>query len=846
MRALGSCVLAARSLPRVSRAWVHVLYLSRWPLVLSAVTYFLLSQPKQTQEMYQLFNDDGPRGWLISSAIAVLIFLLACVLLFSARHAHTAIAPRFRRDSRTPTVLIQILCPLGAIWGIQSGAYLASVGPFNDAYRAFLSLYRAFDARFPNDPDLSIFRRVLTHPLEAPIYTYPQLKLLGIVGFTMILAIVMPWTRRRIAKAVETLVYGKRSQPFPLCRTAFYRVILLLTVLLVATFALGGIFPGAVLVPIAISPLPLLGAFLALLTLHMAVMSEVGSRYRVSVPAVLICAALLFDALGWNNNHHIRSTRVGPDIPWIRNRTTLPDGTPPGVGWERHIDPGSRLPFLEEAFIDWLNARPAAELARYRESPYPVFIVAAEGGGIYAAAESSIFLARLFDQCPRLVHHVFAISGVSGGSLGAALVTSVLAKDVSNITATSEQLSPDECRLDTVPQKNQRIERQVKALLQRDYLSPVLAAGLFPDFLQRFIPYPVPAFDRTLAFESTMERSWDSEFPGSANPFSALFRTLWRSDGNVPMLLINTTAVEEGKQFVLGPVTAPYPSEGDPPRYFEPFFDDYGSKGVDPRYDIRLSTAVGLSARFPGVTPPGFFMPDDDPNGRRFRATTHFVDAGYVDNSGVETALSVAAALRWIVELGEPASSDQRYRQLQVPHIEVDVRVVMIGGVSPVTSNFVGSSPIVGEVLAPVYALMNARSDRAKLAVERSYAIHGSTEGVSLAWNFAQPPLGWLLSERSVELIAAQLGEASYCRPPQKEDRWPSRFTERTNYVARGPWDDRIGFFFEFEGILRANSCAAYNIIGAVADPSGTTRVIFEPIRLESYPQRKARSKESY
>ncbi len=52
---------------------------------------------------------------------------------------------------------------------------------------------------------------------------------------------------------------------------------------------------------------------------------------------------------------------------------------------------------------------------------YPVFIIAAEGGGIYAASAAATMLAILQDAVPEFSEHVFAISGVSGGAIGAAI-----------------------------------------------------------------------------------------------------------------------------------------------------------------------------------------------------------------------------------------------------------------------------------------------------------------------------------------------------------------------------------------------------------------------------------------
>src|SRR5262249_15067876 len=82
---------------------------------------------------------------------------------------------------------------------------------------------------------------------------------------------------------------------------------------------------------------------------------------------------------------------------------------------------------LSEGFIQWLNSRPT----EYRNAfikggrKYPIYVVAAEGGGMTAANHVALVLARLFDRCPDLGHHVFAISGVSGGSLGAAMFVGV-------------------------------------------------------------------------------------------------------------------------------------------------------------------------------------------------------------------------------------------------------------------------------------------------------------------------------------------------------------------------------------------------------------------------------------
>lgn len=67
----------------------------------------------------------------------------------------------------------------------------------------------------------------------------------------------------------------------------------------------------------------------------------------------------------------------------------------------------------------WLNGRADKNYFEERKQPYPIFIISAEGGGLYAAHLAATFLSRALNRCPNFVQHVFAISSVSGGSVGA-------------------------------------------------------------------------------------------------------------------------------------------------------------------------------------------------------------------------------------------------------------------------------------------------------------------------------------------------------------------------------------------------------------------------------------------
>ena len=103
-----------------------------------------------------------------------------------------------------------------------------------------------------------------------------------------------------------------------------------------------------------------------------------------------------------------------------------------------------------EEFEQWYASRPDLEV--YDE--YPVYIVAAQGGGMYAADQTAIFLSRLQDNCPAFRNHLFAISAVSGGSVGAATFVSALrlaeqAPDAQKAATAGSAASPTPVRWST-------------------------------------------------------------------------------------------------------------------------------------------------------------------------------------------------------------------------------------------------------------------------------------------------------------------------------------------------------------------------------------------------------------
>jgi hypothetical protein len=99
-----------------------------------------------------------------------------------------------------------------------------------------------------------------------------------------------------------------------------------------------------------------------------------------------------------------------------------------------------------------------------------------------------------------------------------------------------------------------------------------------------------------------------------------------------------------------------------------------------PRRGYRVSTAVGLSARFPFVTPPGSIdvaLPrwlEHQPE----TASVGFIDGGYLENSGLTAALLTALYIKDFLNKNEDVSG-------------VDVRVIPIGDFSLATYGYYDS-----------------------------------------------------------------------------------------------------------------------------------------------------------
>jgi hypothetical protein len=436
---------------------------------------------------------------------------------------------------------------------------------------------------------------------------------------------------------------------------------------------------------------------------------------QANLPSMAALPVLLFVVFSpWNDNHGVNLI-AGNQGPPIRRVAAT------------HLE-------------RWLAARQASgELERGRQ--YPLFLVASEGGGIRAAYWAGSVLAKLQDDSgERFGSHVFALSGVSGGSLANAMFAALMAERQAGTLAQAP------CALANPAVPFQSCARQV---LRRDFLSPALGYMLYPDMLQRFLPLPMPSADRARAMEKAWQAGWTRA--AGSDRFNQRFDHLWQGpdDVGIPSLLLNATLVEGGNRIIASDLVV----DGQFPDAWDAF---------DPLLDTRqmsLATAVHNSARFMYISPAGtlsacragqVLVPCADklprtPWGR-------VIDGAYFENSGVETIRDLLVAMRPTLDRWQNAGYDIAPLVLMISN-SPGVRAPA-GRRDPRSARL--DMTFLSELLAPPLGLFNTRIARATFAVSaesRDMAGAMASDPVRFFWFGMMTkndiPLGWALADRS-------------------------------------------------------------------------------------------------
>jgi hypothetical protein len=419
----------------------------------------------------------------------------------------------------------------------------------------------------------------------------------------------------------------------------------------------------------------------------------VGEAYRVPILTFIMAFGLLISPLSCVDNHEIRT--LGP----VAKRTTI-----------------------DEAFTQW-HTRVSARPEHAGRATIPMVIVATEGGGIRAAYWTAAVLASLHDTMPAFSDHCFAISGVSGGSVGAAVFESLLVRRAG--TPSPAPLHAD-----------------ARKVLEFDALSGTLAALSQPDLLQRFIPLNFP--DRAKALERGWENGWEQHFEDETNVMAQPFVETLKKHPTLPVLLMNGTLIETGDRIITSNVAL------RPNPHFRNAFDSFDAIGRD----VRTSTAALLSARFPYVTPVGT-MVDMVRGGKRRR----IADGGYFEVSGATTAAEVADFVmrQNVMPKVQPLIVLIDYRDRE----QIDRKATESRPFCPAPGTCGPSSKkdktfFATEIWSPIAGLLSARGARGSQAVGDAVQLMREDAYIAefrLLPRYVPLPLGWVLSQRAQDSI---------------------------------------------------------------------------------------------
>jgi hypothetical protein len=404
-----------------------------------------------------------------------------------------------------------------------------------------------------------------------------------------------------------------------------------------------------------------------------SLLSLFENRYKI--PFVFICFLCWIGFSFLNNNHELRTVQSG--------------------------SPDKRL-YLDTYINNWLQTK------HQTEDTVQVYLVACEGGGIRAAYWSNNVLSELSIKDTNFKRKVLAYSSVSGGSLGTMSF---------NLAA--------KCYKDPLVARN-----SVREFLKKDFLSPIMAYAMFPDALQRFLPFPVTRLDRATILERTWEQSWEEVNKECPDYFQKGFL---ESDltGNQKMgslLFLNATHIETGKRVLVSPV-----------KFSNNQFYETTDILDTVNKDTRVSSAVLLSARFPYLTPAALII---DKNNKRWG---HVGDGGYYENLGISTILDIYTRLRAISDL---------------KNIPLKVSFIFIRNTKDFSKTTALSS--LYEVMAPIEGYLNVwyKSGGYNLNMIKNLSLRKNDQIL----NFSLPrfendiiPLGWSLSKQATDYIDSQV-----------------------------------------------------------------------------------------
>jgi hypothetical protein len=444
---------------------------------------------------------------------------------------------------------------------------------------------------------------------------------------------------------------------------------------------------------------------------------------------------------------------------------------------------------LEKLFQQWAAA--CAPGTGPSAPPVQPIIVAISGG----ASRAGVWGAQVLQEAEEISapgRAVFAVSSVSGGSLGAAAYMALLG------ALPSEELCANGAPTDKRKARARLLSQQP---LGHDVLGALLAGALAVDIPRNLLSPAAAAVrvftggqpsggDRAEAIERAFEALW-GPIDDDRLPFGAPYLLLFYKDlasqsqppagtyrAGMPLWIANGTDAGTGGRLLTVPFLPKKPAPGSIERatYDWPFGGAIDVLSVL-KADVPISTAIDNTSRFPFLEPSGELLEYWPRTAARSlkdhvcdqvrlckRGTTEIIDGGYFENEGLQTALDLA---NWLATDGSQALGNR-------PVLPIIIQATGDGGadITPAevvrfkgprddpTTPHLAPAPL--QILAPLTGLNAVRGGHSNVLLRQARDQYGER-----FFHFFLPgqdgkevPLNWVLSDATTAFIRGAIKEA--------------------------------------------------------------------------------------
>jgi hypothetical protein len=421
----------------------------------------------------------------------------------------------------------------------------------------------------------------------------------------------------------------------------------------------------------------------------------------------------------------------------------------------------------------WLST---ASAVQPKQKNFVVFVAAA-GGGLRAGYWTASVLARLTDCIPNFRERLFAISGVSGGSLGAGLYAALVQNSQRNAGEHQAHCPDHPLTISDPAAVKSPMQSQLTDFLEKDFLAPVAASLFFRDLPQALFPIQLIP-DRAAILERAFDQAWSdacSTRPSDAacrnsDQFGRSFFDSRSADRWTPVLFFNGTHEETGKRVITSQMRIDQ----------ETFFDAFDFFDLVGR-DISLSTAIMNSARFPVVSPAGALIKSDQELAVGLNG--HVIDGGFFENNGATTLQEVMEATLGYLRLKRPFEqwrplvieivNDVEAQEADLARNKNEIFPKPLDQPLELSSKPYEETEIANQLFSSVtglYATRTARGILASKMLADTAVRKNNNDGEFVQFRLCphmrpSPPLGWLLtgqSRRSMDQLILGLGRSDY------------------------------------------------------------------------------------